>query len=218
MKRENFIIYKVENKVDGTTYIGATTKSLAERKKDHIQKSNKNPENPFHEAVSTYGEESFMWETIDIATTNDELAEKEVKYISQYAENSGLYNSDRGGGFKKTVYQYDLNDGSLIEKYDCLESAGNLINATKQQISRACLSVSNKYGGFYWSYDYREPFKPELDRRVKSVIQLDIENVELRTFSSVSEASEITGCNKTSIAKVCRGERNHAGGFKWRYE
>lgn len=212
------ILYKVENKYNGMVYIGATTKALDDRKRDHIQKSNNNPENPFHEAISTFGQDSFIWEAIDTATTNNELAEKEVKYISEYAEISELYNSDRGGGFKKTVYQYDLNDGKLVGSYDSLEEAGKVVNATKQQISRACLSISKKIGGFLWSYEYVEPFKPELDRRVKSVIQLDIENVELRTFSSVSEASEITGCNKSSIAKVCRGERNHAGGFKWCYK
>ncbi|MEF3077848.1 NUMOD1 domain-containing DNA-binding protein [Winogradskyella poriferorum] len=212
------LIYKVVNKDNGKVYIGASTKALHDRKKDHIQKANRNSKNLFHEAISTYGQDSFMWETIDTATTNDELAEKEVKYISEYAENSELYNSDRGGGFKKTVYQYDLNDGKLVSSYDSLEEAGKVVNATKKQISRACLSVSKKISGFLWSYEYREPFKPELDSRVKSVIQLGNDNVELRRFSSVSEASKITGCNKSSIAKVCRGERNHAGGFKWCYK
>ncbi len=36
-------------------------------------------------------------------------------------------------------------------------------------------------------------------------------------FSSVLEASEKTGFNKTCIARCCRGERASSNGFGWRY-
>ena len=42
--------------------------------------------------------------------------------------------------------------------------------------------------------------------------------VELdKVFESTSEASRQLGINKRNIASVCRGERNKAGGYHWKY-
>ena len=148
----------------------------------------------------------------------DECAQKEKHYIVEYDSKQNGYNVDSGGGFKKTVYQYSLEDGSLVGTYDSLEKAGGVVNASKKQISRACLSVNNTFSGYYWSYDYTESFLPQRDKRKKRVIMIDtLDNIEFE-YSSIAEASEITGINKSSIAKVCRGERKTAGGFKWSYQ
>lgn len=213
-----YIIYKVVNNSNGCAYIGATTDSLEKRKHDHLKKVRLNIGQKFHEEVRTFGEVVFIWEQIDTANNIDELAQKEKQYILEYNSKEQGYNADSGGGFKKTVYQYNLDDGSLVQKYDCLDSACNAVNAIKQQLSRACLSVNKAFGGYYWSYEYEEPFNPKLDNRKKSIIQYDMNDIELNIFNSVAEASKITSCNKSSIAKVCRGERNHAGGFKWSYK
>src|SRR5690554_834830 len=203
------IIYTVECNITGKFYVGATKDSIEQRKLDHLKRANRGDANKFQEAISTYGAEAFSWEQIDTASCIDELALKEKQYILVYNSKEEGYNADSGGGFKKTVYQYNQKDGSLIKSYDCLESAGNVINATKQQLSRACLSVNKSYGGFYWSYEYIEPFKPDEDKRVKSIIQIDMSDNTLKEFKSVAEASEVTGIYKSSIAKVCRGDRNH---------
>ncbi|WAC01677.1 NUMOD1 domain-containing DNA-binding protein [Lacinutrix neustonica] len=211
------IIYTSKNKETGKYYIGATKKSLKERKVDHINKSNNNSSLPFHEAIATYGIDAFEWQETDTANSNDELAQKEKAYILEYnAKNEG-YNSDSGGGFKKTVYQYSLEDGSLIGSCKSLEEAGKVVNSKKQDISRACLSVNKVYRGFYWSYEFKEPFEPEIDERKKGVTQLGLDGEFIREYKSINEASEVTGYNKTSIAKVCRRERKTAGGFCWTY-
>jgi len=111
------IIYKITNTVDGAAYIGATTKGLEDRKRDHIEKAYNNSEKPLHKAISTYGVDAFTWEAIDTATTNNELAEKEVNYIYKFKEQTELYNCDRGGGIPKEVYQYDAETLKLIAKY-----------------------------------------------------------------------------------------------------
>ena len=63
-----------------------------------------------------------------------------------------------------------------------------------------------------------EPFKPDSDDRKKIILQYNLGGEEINRFSSASEASQSTGANKSSIAKVCRGERNHAGGYIWKYK
>lgn len=215
-ENENGIVYKATNRFTNDVYIGATTQSIEDRKNDHICKSNNNKGHKFHQAISTFGPDAFDWVQIDTASTLDELAKKEVKYIEEYSSQQNVYNCDKGGGFKKPVYQYNL-DGTLLNIFDDLTSAGKSINKTKQAISRACLSVSHTLSGYYWSYDYQKPFKPEKDNRKKAVLQFDLEGNLLAEYVSASEASRKTTVLKSCITKCCRGERKTSGGFIWKY-
>jgi len=212
----NYIIYKAQNTITGESYIGATTKSIVERKTDHIQKSNKKVGTYFQEAISTFGIDNFRWIQIDTASNNDELASKEIKYILEYDSLENGYNGDSGGGFKKTVYQYNL-DGSLNTTFEDLTTAGNSIDVRKQDICRAW-NVNNTLGGFLWSYEFKEKFIPESDNRKKEVIQFSLDGNVLARYISVAEASKISGLSKTCISRCCRGEREQSGGFIWSYK
>jgi len=211
------IIYKVTNKTDGRTYIGASTKGLEPRKQDHINKAYSNSELPLHQAISTYGEDAFTWETIDTASNTNELAEKEVNYIYELKQETQLYNADRGGGIPKEVYQYDANNFNLIAKYDNLKEASSTIGSTKKALSKTCLSVNQYLGGYYWSYNCSAVYTPNTDKRKKQVYQFTLEGEFLKAFKSVADANRQTGVNKTSIAKVCRNERKSAGNYFWKY-
>jgi hypothetical protein len=210
------IIYKVINTETNETYIGATTKSIDERKIDHIQKSNNDKGYKFHNAISTYGANSFQWIQIDTASDNNELASKEIKYISEHDALENGYNSDKGGGFKKTVYQYDL-DGTPINSFKDLTSAAVAVNATKKGISKACWNVNHTLKGYLWSYDYKEKFIPDSDNRKKEVLQYNLNGNLLAQYISVAEASRKSGLSKTCIARCCRQERENSGGFLWKY-
>lgn len=216
METYNYIIYKALNNVNNQVYIGATTNSVEQRAQDHIERANRGEEGKFQQAISTYGAGAFEWEQIDTASTVDELAQKEKQYILEYNAKENGYNSDEGGGFKKTVYQYNL-DGSLINSYCCLQDAGNAVNAMKQDISRASLSVNKLFKGFYWSYNFTEPFKSNEDNRKKAVLQYALEGYLVAKYVSVAEASRQTGLSKTSISRACRGERDSSGGYIWLY-
>lgn len=199
------------------SYIGATSKSLDERISDHLQKANINSGYYFQEAIGTYGPEAFTWEQIDTASTLDELAKKEIEYIQKFDSIENGYNSDKGGGFKKTIYQYNL-DGSLNTTFDDLSLAGESIGVRKQDVSRACWSVNHTLGGFLWSYDNSIPFTPKKDCRKKRVLQYTLNGNLLASYVSASEASRSTGVSKTCITRCCRGEREHSGGYLWRYD
>lgn len=216
MKNENGIIYKVTNIKTEEKYIGATTKSIEERQQDHFQKSETNNCYKFQNAISTYGKDAFVWEQIDTASSIDELAKKEIQYIEKFETNSKGYNSDKGGGFKKTIYKYNL-DGSFNSSYDDLTDAGNSINVKKQDISRACWSVNHTLCGFLWSYEYIDSFKPNKDNRKKEVLQYNLNGNLLAKYVSASEASRKTGISKTCITRCCRKEREQSAGFIWNY-
>ncbi|MFV5700235.1 MULTISPECIES: NUMOD1 domain-containing DNA-binding protein [Flavobacterium] len=210
------IIYKAVNTITDEVYIGATTKSIEERKEDHIQKANKKVGSYFQEAIGTYGPEAFTWEAIDTACNNDELAAKEIKYILENNAVEDGYNSDHGGGFRKTVYQYNL-DGTPINSFKDLTSAATSVNATKKSISKACWNVNHTLKGYLWSYEYKEKFIPDSDNRKKEVLQYNLNGNLLAQYISVAEASRKSGLSKTCISRCCRKERDQSGGFIWKY-
>ena len=213
------IIYTVTNKETKMVYVGLTTKSPETRKKDHIKKSKKSKKGKsyaFQQAIATYGPDAFKWEQIDTATTTDELAEKEKAYILKHNSQEDGYNFSVGGDVQKSVYQYDVSTGKVVEKFSNLTDAGAAVNLTKQDLSKVCLSVNKVSNGYVWTYSSTFP-KHINDNRRKAVQQFSLEGEFVNEFKSVSEASKYTGCNKTSIAKVSRGERKSCGGYLWRY-
>lgn len=214
---ENAIIYKVENTKNGKVYIGATTKELEERKSDHIQKAKNDSGSYFQEAISTFGPEFFEWKQIDTANNIDELAEKERKYIIKYNSRDNGYNSDSGGGFKKTVYQYNINTGKCIANYESLEEASKAVSSHKNCIANTCLGQSKSCKGYYWSYNAEFDSIKSVDLRKKKVLQLDLNGEFINEFVSVADASRANGFSRTCISRCCRGERKQSSGYLWKY-
>ena len=218
INNNNFIIYKAQNTLTGECYIGASTKGIEERKKDHINKSNSINATYFQEAIRIFGADAFEWEQIDTASTVNELAEKEAEYIVKYNSLYDGLNSNKGsGGFKKKVYQYCLESGKLLHSYDDLTCAGNAVNATKKSVSNVCLHIDKTCKGFYWSYSDTDNPNNNTDLRTKKVIQYDLTGKEVARYFSASEASRKTGFSKTCITRCCRGERKSSGGYIWKY-
>ena len=210
------IIYKVVNTITDEVYIGATTKSIEERKADHLQKSQKKVGSSFHESIAKYGADAFSWTQIDTANSTNELAEKERQYILQYNSKEQGYNSDAGGGFKKIIYQFN-EAGVLINSFSSLKEIERTLNYDKRRVSNAC-TTATLWKGSYWSYSQNNTFKPTMDSRKKKVFQYSLNGEILALYNSVSEASRITGLSKTCISRCCRGERKSSSGFLWKYQ
>jgi hypothetical protein len=51
----------------------------------------------------------------------------------------------------------------------------------------------------------------------RKVCQYDLEGNLLETFDSIKDAHDILGIDDGAIVKVCKGNRNTAGGFVWKY-
>jgi hypothetical protein len=210
------IIYKVVNTITDEVYIGATTKSIEERKADHLQKSRKKVGSCFQEFIATYGADAFSWTQIDTANSTNELAEKERQYILQYNSKEQGYNSDSGGGFKKIVYQFN-EDGILINSFSSLKEIETTLNYDKRRVSNAC-TTATLWKGSYWSYSLNKTFIPAIDSRKKKVFQYSLSGEILAQYNSVAEASLETGISKTCISRCCRGERKSSSGFLWKYQ
>jgi len=213
----NYIVYKAENAFTGEVYVGATSKSLIERKNDHLQKSSKGSDGFFHQAIRTYGSNSFVWTEVDSASSLNELAKKETEYIYMYDSFQNGYNSDKGGGFKKTVYQFNIETGELVNSYDDLVSAANAVNANRRSVSNVCLHSNKSCKGYIWSYSSTIEFNSISDLRRKTVNQISLDGDILACYESASEASRKSGISKTCITRCCREEREQSGGFLWKY-
>ncbi len=212
---QNYIIYKVKNVWTGEVYIGATTNSIKQRKLDHLERAGRGENGKLYNALACWTN-AFVWSQIDCSNSINELAEKEKKYISQYKSQELGYNSDAGGGMKKTVYQYAIEDGSLVSTYACLEDAANSVGASKTGISSASTGQSKTCKGFLWSYSPTAPTGKK-DERKKKVVQLDLNHNIVSEYKSVAEASRSSGVSKTCISRCCRGERKQSVGYVWKY-
>ncbi len=166
------IIYSCANIITQKTYIGATTQDLSKRIREHYDAAFTTKGSYFTNELFLYGIDKFSFKKIDTASNYEELAQKEIYYIQEYDTYNNGYNSDRGGGFRKTIYLFELNNPKPIATYHTLEEAGNSVNASRKTISNACLGSLKSAKGFLWSYT---PEYPEVeDKRSKIVFQHDL--------------------------------------------
>jgi|SRR5690554_497958 len=211
----NGIIYSGFNDITQKRYIGATTQDLTKRIRGHYDAAFTEKGSYFTNELFLYGIDKFNFEIIDTASTTDELAQKEIHYITTYDTFENGYNSDRGGGFRKTIYQFEFSNPEPIATYQTLEEAGNSVNASRKTISNACLGSLKTAKGYLWSY---VPKYPEVeDKRSKMVYQYSLDGVLLATFSSAREASRQLNIGLSSITRCCRGERKQTSGYKFSY-
>jgi group I intron endonuclease len=107
------IIYKLTNINNGKIYIGQTVDSLEKRINGHLNESNNNStKRPLLNALKKYGLKNFKIEIIDTAETQEELDEKEIKWIESLKSlTPNGYNVLGGGQYrKKTTEEF----GKLI--------------------------------------------------------------------------------------------------------
>lgn len=211
----NGIIYSGYNQITDKRYIGATTGDLDKRIREHLDTGVSNNSTFFTSELLLYGLEKYLFEVIDTAETKDELAQKEIYYINKYNTFHDGYNSDRGGGFKKTIYQFEFDNPEPIATYQSLEEAGNSVNASPKTISNACLGTLKSAKGYLWSY---MPECPTIeDKRCKTVYHYTLQGFLINTFNSAREASRELDIPLSCITRCCRGERKQTHGYRFSY-
>ena len=118
----------------------------------------------------------------------------------------------------KKVIQYSF-DGEKIQEYVSVVSAAEQTGISKDKIAGCARGKSPKQaGGYIWRYE-NIPFSIEekVNPRCKKVTQYDLKGNRIKEFSSVAEASKVTGIWKSNIALAARKQKNTAGGYIWRY-
>lgn len=62
------------------------------------------------------------------------------------------------------------------------------------------------------------PMKGKLPPNAKRVLQYDMDGNFIKEWESLRKAAIALGLTSCNIGKVCKGERNHCGGFKWKFK
>ncbi len=90
------LIYKITNLINKKCYIGATTTSLAIRKRNHIWTS-RAEDYPICKAIRKYGEDNFSFQVIEIEPNKETMHKREQYYIALYDSMNNGYNGTSGG-------------------------------------------------------------------------------------------------------------------------
>ena len=106
------IVYVAVHKVDGTIYFGWSSKTLEQRRNDHIYNAIvRKSRCYFHNALRKHGVDAFEWWVIEHHSTDEEAKQSEAGWI-HYARSRGLslYNTTDGA---------DYHNGFLGKKHTC---------------------------------------------------------------------------------------------------
>jgi len=236
--KKTFIIYKATNNQNNKSYIGLTTRSLHQRKLEHLQhaRANKRQYSIYH-AIRKYGENSFTWEVINQTTDKNKLQELEKYYIKKYNTFYDGYNQTKGGeggelpleirqliGEKNSIAVTQIHPDTLevINQFIGATKAGNELNISSDDITKACTNKTVLAGGYRWcktsqlqQYLANPPKKPIYHNK-KAVVQLDQDTLEvINTFRSLIEAEETTHISFKDISSVCNNVNITTGGYRW---
>lgn len=232
-------IYKCTCVVSGKSYIGLTTKTIEERKKEHLYSSYNPNDNAykthFHSAIRKYGIENFEWTVVeeiegsDITTIITTLKSLEVKYVAFYDSFHNGYNLTPGGelifrGEPKIVNMYN-EDGTLIDT----GTIGHLAAKYKLDSSAICKVCNRQYKStgkldgkrlvFRYTYDeYTSLDKQKLEKNNKGFksgkpiagYSFDT-GAELFRFNSATEAAKALNLDYRSISNCASGKYKYSG-------
>ncbi len=144
------------------------------------------------------------------------------KIIKQILRKDGYYfvNLSKNGKVKtakvhrliaETFLKNDKNYNIINHK------DGNKKNNNITNLEWCSCSHNNKEA---YRLGLRKPtiLKGALNGSSKSVLQYDTSNNFIKKWSCIKEASKELKIKDSNISLVCKGKRNKAGGYKWKYK
>lgn len=238
------VIYKIENMITHEVYIGQTSNqkgfdgrysfsgkdiervyAYLKGNKDRNERHNQH----LRRSIEKYGFDAFIVDKVfDVASTREELNEKETYYIEKFDSFKNGYNQTYGGDNfprgeycknSKRVCQISL-DGKLIKIWSSATEATNELGLSPASLSNVCNGkkrrkggdVAKTAGGFVWVFE--KDYDPCKDYSVnrprqnmghgsKTVLLLSDNGDIIQEFYSINEASRELGMSVENIRKIC---------------
>lgn len=131
--------------------------------------------------------------------------------------------------YGKKVCEID-NNKNILEIWDSLAEAGEKTGLDRFKISDVCngkrLTTGNRVFRFLDEADniiipvekVNQVQTNRITKASKKVVKMTLEGEILQVYDSIALAAADTGCDSSAISKVCRGQRNKCGGFKWEFQ
>lgn len=131
--------------------------------------------------------------------------------------------------YGKRVCEID-EDKNILEIWNSLAEAGEKTGLDRFKISDVCngkrLTTGNRVFRFLDEADnilipvekVNQVQTNRITKASKKVVKMTLEGEILQVYDSIALAAADTGCDSSAISKVCRGQRNKCGGFKWEFQ
>ena len=131
--------------------------------------------------------------------------------------------------YGKRVCEINENK-NILEIWNSLAEAGEKTGLDRFKISDVCngkrLTTGNRVFRFLDEADniiipvekVNQVQSNRITKSSKKVVKMTLDGEILQVYDSIALASADTGCDSSSISKVCNGQRNKCGGFKWQYQ
>lgn len=215
-------IYKYTSP-SGKSYIGQTIDSLYKRAGGPNGKRYKTCP-IFYKAIQKYGFKNFKVEILATVSQN-QLNDAERKYIEIFnTQIPNGYNVSNGGDAQgtKKVYQYDSITGTFLTEFPSVMDAAKTIAREPQGIVDCTHGRKLTCGGYCWSLQklkkypiYEKTEITEYSTDKKRVQMFDLNGQLLQTFSSITDAANYCGGERSAIRRCCRHELKTHKGYKW---
>lgn len=135
-------------------------------------------------------------------------------------------NKPQGRG-EKEVNQY-LRDGTFVCTYESIGDAHLKTGVSRCGIGACCRGEHKTSGDFIWQFsnvqltpeyiEWCNSIEPCKEKREKTaVIKYTMDGMFVAIYKSLTEAERVTGISRKGISAVCKGNREQAGNFIWRY-
>lgn len=226
--KKKYVVYCATNTINGKIYIGKTY-NFEKRKREHLLAIDDGL--PFHRALKKYGVGNFTWEIIDTAKTDKDINEKEVYWIKTlnsciHSPSSNGYNVTIGGEGgvswnSRPVIQFSKSGDYISEFLSCAHAdieCGLYRGAVQKGATEKTLR-----GGYQWrhkdEWDGKSigGYKRNSNSRRRRIVQISLSGDVIKTFNSVSEASDNTGISRANISAALTGKSHTSGGCQWIY-
>ena len=196
-------IYQIRNKVDGKVYIGSAV-LLPKRWREHKSdlRNNKHHSIKLQRAYNKYGEESFVFEILELVEDKAQLINREQYYIDKCDAVKTGYNINKTAGSRLGM-KHSEKTKALFKK-----QRKNISEETRQKLS----DVGKK-----------RKLTEETRNKLKE-IHTDMGNVEVicielnLTFDSVKDAAAYFNKSSTAVSACCRGKQKTLCGYHLKYK
>lgn len=211
MNTKNYCVYSHTNQLNGKIYIGLTGMKPEERWKNG--KGYRDGAH-FRNAIDKYG-----WNNFTHVILKDNLTEEEAVYWEEYYIN--LYNAcDRQYGYNMTFggehggHPQTEETRQKIRKHGVGFRGRKHTEEAKRKMSKSSSGVNHPNYGKHLS----ETTRQKISDAHKLLRNRRVYCYELNcVFESLDEASETTGCWKSSIVRCCQGKQKQSKGYHFKY-
>ena len=220
---DRYIVYK-HTSPNNKSYIGITSQKSERRwrrngygYKDHTY---------FWNAIQKYGWDNFQHEILFEGLTKEEAEQKEIELIAHYNSNDGNcgYNLSIGGESGSKGYKYTEEQRKRMSENRKGEKNGmygkHHTEETKQKErklhTRENLSEDTIYK-MSVAKKGKKRDKQSIEKQRKTISNKVICIETACEYIGTKEAGRLNNIDPSCISKVCRGERETAGGLHWCY-